>query len=95
MDTTKNVYIEQQNSCWINKQPIYAELTCFTNLEGQYKLTIFGGPHELKIYPQLEEYKIYLSISTIPPKGFPNAYSKSDIQITEPLYNPLILFLIF
>lgn len=89
LNTAENIYREEPNSCWINKQPTYAVLTCFTNYQGQYKLTIYGGPDGLKTYPQFVDYIIYSNVSAINPKGFPEAYGSSDVQITEPLYNPL------
>ena len=90
LDTSANVYREQQNSCWVDKEPTSAEITCFANYRGQYKLQIYGGPAGPQTYPLLVEYSISCSKSAITPKEFPLSYPDSDLKITQPLYNPLI-----
>jgi len=87
-----NTFVEQPNSCWIDRQDESSTMTCFTNKKGTYKLQIFGGPSGLQSYPMLLEYDIESTKTASTPMGFPTTYgafSNSDLQIIEPLYNPL------
>ena len=87
-----NTFVEQPNSCWIDRQDESSTMTCFTNKKGTYKLQIFGGPSGLQSYPMLLEYDIESTKTASTPLGFPSTYgafSNSDLQIIEPLYNPL------
>ena len=87
-----NTYVEQPNSCWIDRLQTSAILTCYANNKGNYKLTIYGGPSTLSKYPHLLEYDIVCTTTAQTPKGFPSTYgiySSSDMRIVEPLYNPL------
>ena len=87
-----NTYVEQENACWINRLETSAVLTCHANYKGTYKLQIFGGPANLVSYPLLLEYDIYATKTAANPLGFPTTYglySQSDMQLIEPLYNPL------
>ena len=89
LDTSANVYKEQANACWTDKESTSAVMTCFANNKGQYKLQIFGGPVGRETYPLLVDYIIYCNKTATTPKGFPTSFSTSDVRITEPLYNPL------
>ena len=87
-----NTYVEQKNSCWVDKQKTAATMTCFVNKKGLYKFKVFSGPSNLKAFPAIFEYDIYSSKTAIKPLGFPTPHSlfhKSDLQIIEPFYNPL------
>lgn len=53
LDTRVNVYKEQENACWVDKESTSAVMTCFANTKGQYKLQIFGGPVGRPNYPLL------------------------------------------
>lgn len=85
--------VEQENACWYETKEISSNITCYTNKQGKYKLKIYGGPIELSSYSNLVEYEIYSTKYSLRPKSFPEAYKRfknSDMQLFEPLYNPLI-----
>ena len=87
-----NTYMEQPNTCWTDRTETEAIITCYANYKGSYKLQVFGGPTSLESFPQLFEYDITCTKNAATPMGFPTTYgvfSNSDMQIIEPLYNPL------
>ena len=87
-----NTYMGQNNACMYSKGEGTAEITCITNYKGQYMLRIFGGPAGSESYPQIVEYIVQSTANTDTPLGFPTVYglfSSSDMNIVEPLYNPL------
>ena len=87
-----NTYYEQANSCWVDRLETSAVLTCYANQKGTYKLQVYGGPTTLESFPLLLEYDITCTKTALTPMGFPTTYgvfSDSDMQIIEPLYNPL------
>ena len=90
-------YVENNNSteilnkCFYSKNNGKAEIDFITNKKGEYKLRIYGGPTGSKSFPHLIDY-IITNTKEVDYSGFPkvyNLYSSSDMQIIEPLYNPL------
>ena len=104
-ETTTNItltmhlyYIENSISTEINNKVFYsksigkAEINLLANKIGEYKLRLYGGPSNSKSYPHLIDYKITNTKALDDSIGFPKIYtyySNSDMQIIEPLYNPL------
>jgi len=85
-------YMEQPNTCWVNKEKTKAVMICNAMYKGKYKLTIFGGPSGKGSVPQLLEYDIESTATNTDLTGFPIIYapwSQSESTLIEPLYNPL------
>lgn len=88
-----NSWVDEPNACWVERQLESAQVMCYANKKGEYKLQIYGGPAGSDDYPILLEYEIISSKDADNPGGYPTTYDlfgKSDMQVVIPLYNPLM-----
>ena len=88
-----NSYQQENNACWVNKNPTSAEITCFANYKGSNKLYIYGGTKGQDPLPFLLEYDVYVTKNGYDSKEAPilmkDFLQGRDIYLTQPLDNPL------
>ena len=86
-------WLEQENACWIDKNPTSADITCFANFKGTNKLYVFGANYGVTPLPFLFEYDVVVSKNALNPQGVPQLYkvflAGRDFHLIEPLNNPL------
>ena len=86
-------WIEQGNACWVDRNPSFAEVTCFANYKGTNKLYVYGANYATSPLPFLFEYDVIVSKNALNPQGVPELYSDflagRDFHLIEPLNNPL------
>ena len=89
-----NSYEQEDNACWVNRNPTSAEITCFANYKGLNKLYIYGGMKGQDPLPFLLEYDIDIFQTVVYIRKAPllmnnNILQGRDFHLTQPLDNPL------
>lgn len=86
-------WVEQENACWVDRNPSSADVTCFANYKGTNKLYVYGANYGISPLPFLFEYDVIVSKNALNPQGVPELYDTflagRDFHLIEPLNNPL------